>query len=114
MEIETIQREKVTILKISGDIVMESGPEFLGDLNDAINQRPGDIALNLADVNFIDSSGVGTLIKGYQRVRNLGSEMYIFGLNDVLKKVFVLTQVNTFLIILSEEEFNKKFPLEES
>ena len=73
----------VTILDVHGRIVL--GQE-IGDLRDAVRgliaQDKKKIILNLAGVDYIDSSGVGELVSSFTTVRNAGGELKLLNLSQ--------------------------------
>ncbi len=73
----------------------------LGDWIDAGNRR---IVLNLSEVDFIDSSGLGAIISGLKRIGNDGS-LVICGVRETVMSLFRLTRMDrVFNIFPSEEE----------
>ena len=88
---------EATILDISGRLTLG---EALGDLRDSIREAAaGDrkhILLNLADVSYIDSSGLGQLIGSYASVTDRGGQMKLLNLQ---KKVHDLLQITKLLTI---------------
>ena len=93
-----------TILDMSGRITLGEG---LGDLRDSIREAlSGDrknIILNLADVSYIDSSGLGQLIGSYATVTDRGGKMKLVNLQ---KKVSDLMQITKLLTVF--ETYNSE------
>ena len=90
MQISTRQLGEVTVVDISGRITLGEGNvmlrEIVRDLADKGNKR---IVLNLADVGYVDSSGLGELVKAHTTIRNKGGELKLANLN---KRVHDLLQ----------------------
>ena len=103
----TINRREVahvTILDIEGRIVL--GDE-IGDLRDAvralIQQDKKKIILNLAGVDYIDSSGVGELVSSFTTVRNSGGELKLLNLTPKVQDVLHVTKLYTVFDIKDDE-----------
>jgi anti-sigma B factor antagonist len=103
----TIDRREVshvTILDIEGRIVL--GDE-IGDLRDAIHdlikQDKKKIILNLAGVDYIDSSGVGELVGCFTTVRNSGGELKLLNLTQKVQDVLHVTKLYTVFDIKDDE-----------
>ena len=76
MQTSTRQLDGVTILDISGRITLGEGNVVLREIvRDLVDQGNKRILLNLGEVQYIDSSGVGELVKTHTTVRNQGGEL---------------------------------------
>ena len=97
LKITVRETANATILDLSGRITLGEG---LSDLRDSIREAlTGDrkhIVLNLADVSYIDSSGLGQLIGSYATVADRGGHMKLVNLQ---KKVSDLMQITKLLTV---------------
>ncbi len=104
MTITTREVSHVTIVDISGRITL--GDET-GNLRDTIrrliDQGKKKIVLNLAKVNYIDSSGVGELVSSYTTVRNAGGELKLLALTKKVQDVLYITKLYTVFDIKDDE-----------
>jgi anti-sigma B factor antagonist len=104
LSIDTREVGTVTILDIHGRIVL--GPE-IGALRDAVHalvaQGKKKIILNLADVDYIDSSGVGELVGCFTTVRNSGGELKLLNLSQKVRDVLHVTKLYTVFDIKDDE-----------
>lgn len=95
-----------TILDINGRIVL--GDE-IGDLRTAVRNLIAEgkkkIILNLAAVDYIDSSGVGELVGSFTTVRNAGGELKLLNLTQKVHDVLHVTKLYTVFDI-KDDEFN--------
>jgi anti-sigma B factor antagonist len=94
----------VSILDIDGRIVL--GQE-IGDLRDAVRglvaQGKKKVLLNLAKVDYIDSSGVGELVGSFTTVRNAGGELKLLNLTQKVHDVLNVTKLYTVFDIKDDE-----------
>ena len=81
MKIETRTVGDVTILDCSGKITLGEGTMAVRNtVRDILKSNGKKIILNLADVNYIDSSGIGELVSTYTTVTNSGGQLILFNL----------------------------------
>src|SRR5260370_15650027 len=104
MTIPTPEVSHVTIVDINGRIPL--GDET-GKLRDTIHQLIAEgkkkIVLNLAQVDYIDSSGVGELVSSYTTVRNNGGELKLLSLTKKVQDVLNVTKLYTVFDIKDDE-----------
>jgi anti-sigma B factor antagonist len=104
MTITTREVSHVTIVDINGRITL--GDET-GKLRDTIHQLIAagkkKIVLNLAEVDYIDSSGVGELVGSFTTVRNSGGELKLLNLTKKVHDVLYVTKLYTVFDIKDDE-----------
>ena len=104
LRIEPREVAHVTVLDVKGRIVL--GDE-IGDLRDAVRGLVAEgkkkIILNLADVDYIDSSGVGELVGCFTTVRNAGGELKLLKLSQKVQDVLYVTKLYTVFDIREDE-----------
>jgi anti-sigma B factor antagonist len=104
MTISTREVSHVTIVDINGRITL--GDET-GQLRDTvrrlITQGKKKIVLNLAHVDYIDSSGVGELVSSFTTVRNAGGELKLLALTKKVQDVLYVTKLYTVFDIKDDE-----------
>ena len=100
----TRQLEDVTIVNLSGEIKLADGARVLRDIvKGLLSKGEKKILLNLADVSYIDSSGVGELVGAFTSVRNQGGEMKLLRLTKKVKDVLVITKLLTVFDVKDDE-----------
>lgn len=104
LHIGTREVSHVTIVDVRGRIVL--GDE-IGELRSAVHRLIDEgkkkIILNLADVDYIDSSGVGELVGCYTTVRNAGGELKLLNLTQKVHDVLQVTKLYTVFDIRDDE-----------
>jgi anti-sigma B factor antagonist len=97
LKISIRETEHAAILDLSGRVTLGEG---LGDLRDSIREALSgehkNILLNLANVSYIDSSGLGQLIGSYATITDRGGQMKLLNLQ---KKVVDLLQITKLLTV---------------
>ena len=104
LQIDTREVDHVTILDISGRIVLGDEIHDLREaVRDLIKQDKKKIILNLANVDYIDSSGVGELVGSFTAVRNAGGELKLLNLTQKVHDVLYVTKLYTVFDIRDDE-----------
>lgn len=110
MEIKRLLRPSALVIELTGKLEIGQAQNFETSFAEMAKGHPGIVALDLSKVEYIDSSGIGSLVKSLTVTRNLGGDLVLFGLNATIQQVFTLAKLNTFFRILTREEFNFKYP----
>jgi len=101
MQIEERAVGDVVVLDLKGKITLGEGDELLKDkVNSLVNQGQKKIVLNLADVPYIDSAGLGEVVRTYTTVSWQGGSLKLLNLTkritDLLSITKLLTVFETF------------------
>ena len=104
LSISTRQLDGVTILDLSGRITLGEGSVQLRDaIRDLIGKGQKKILLNLGDVNYIDSSGLGEMVSAYTTARNQGATLKLLKLTKKVHDLLQLTKLYTVFDIGDDE-----------
>jgi anti-sigma B factor antagonist len=104
MKVTTRQVNEVTIVDLSGQIKLGEGSSVLRDtVKDLLGKGRKKILLNLGDINYIDSSGIGELVSAYTSVRNQGGELKLLRLTKKVHDLLQITKLYTVFHILDDE-----------
>ena len=96
--------DHVTVVDISGRIVLGDEIGALRDtVRDLVSQGKKRIILNLANVDYIDSSGVGELVGSFTSVRNGGGELKLLNLTPKVNDILNVTKLYTVFDIKDDE-----------
>ncbi|MEO8725201.1 MAG: STAS domain-containing protein [Acidobacteriaceae bacterium] len=101
---QTRQMEGVTILDLSGRITLGEGSVVLREqIRDLLAKGQKKILLNLADVTYIDSSGIGELVSAFTAVKNQGGELKLLKLTKKVHDLLQITKLYTVFDIKDDE-----------
>ncbi len=104
MKASTRQVDGVTIVDLSGRITLGEGSVVLRDtIRDVVGQGHKKILLNLGDVTYIDSSGIGELVSAFTTVRNQGGELKLLNLTKKVHDLLQITKLYTVFDIKDDE-----------
>jgi anti-sigma B factor antagonist len=94
----------VTVIDVSGRITLGEGSSALRDsLRDLVAKGHKKILMNLGDVSYIDSSGIGELVSGYTSVSNSGGNLKLLGLTKRVKDLLQITKLYTVFEVHDDE-----------
>lgn len=101
---------KILKLNFSGDLIGENnGPELVELANDVISKGTTYCLLDISDVRYINSSGIGVLITLLTKFRNKSGDLYLVNPSEHVNKLLIMTKLQAiFNIAASEEEVLKK------
>ncbi len=106
MKATTRQVDSVTVVDLSGRITLGEGCTRLRELiRDLLAKGQKSVLLNVADVTYIDSSGIGELVSGFTAVSNHGGQLKLLNLT---KKVHDLLQITKLLTVFDVHEDEAK------
>ncbi|HEU5400500.1 MAG TPA: STAS domain-containing protein [Terriglobales bacterium] len=104
MKASTRQVDGVTIIDLSGRITLGEGSVVLRDtIRNSVGQGVKKILLNLGDVTYIDSSGIGELVSAYTSVRNQGGELKLLNLTKKVHDLLQITKLYTVFDVKDDE-----------
>src|SRR6202041_1422404 len=104
MKVTTRAGAGVAILDLSGRITLGGGRVELRDaIRDLIAQGQKNILLNLSEVNYIDSSGIGELVSAFTTVKNQGGELKLLHLTKKVHDLLQITKLYTVFDVKDDE-----------
>ena len=94
----------VTVVDIGGRITLGDGSAMLRrKIRELLEEKRNHILLNLADVDYIDSSGIGELVSGYTAVKSRGGELKLLHLTKKVHDLIQITKLYTVFDVHSDE-----------
>ncbi len=113
LQIETREKEGILILDVKGSLTV--GPavaELREKLHANLAQSRKNVILNLSQVDFIDSTGLGALVMCFTALRRSGGRLVLLNLNRRHLELLVLTKLSTVFDIFDDEQqaVNSFFP----
>jgi anti-sigma B factor antagonist len=92
------------ILRLSGDLIgEESGSSVLEVVNNAIQQKAMICVVDISNLRYINSSGIGVLITILTKFRNKGGEVFLMKPSETVQKLLVITKLNAIFQIVQSE-----------
>jgi len=85
------ERDGWTVVRVHGDVDVASAPTLREHLVRTVTDGHHQVILDLDDVHFIDSTGLGLVIGMLRRTRSLGGDLRLVSTREMLARVFEIT-----------------------
>jgi anti-sigma B factor antagonist len=104
------KKSSAHVLYLQGDLIGdEIGPKLVELVTDAINDHIMHFVIDLNEVRYISSSGIGVLITMLTKMRNVGGEVYLTSPSEHVSKLLIITKLNNiFTVFDSVDEAAQK------
>ena len=93
IELELLSDE--TVISVAGDVDLYTSPELRNAILNAIPKAAGRVAVNLSGVNYIDSSGVATLVEGLRSARKNDKAFVLVAPSPAVSQVLELAKLDS-------------------
>jgi anti-sigma B factor antagonist len=94
-----------SVVHVTGDVDLHSSPALRDTILDLFQKRGQDrVIVNMANVPYVDSSGIASLVEGLQEARKRNARFVLVGLNEGPRHVLELTRLLTVFEIAATEE----------
>jgi len=104
MMVNTRKIDGVSIVDLSGKITIGEGTIVLKDaVRNLLQRNEKKILLNLADVSYIDSSGIGELVSSFTTVGNQGGKLKLLNLTKKVHDLLSITKLLTVFEVFDDE-----------
>jgi len=113
LEISRREKEGITLLDMNGPLTMgEAATSLRETLRGLVAEGRGNVVLNLAKVDYIDSTGLGAMMMCYTALRRESGRLVLLNLNRRHVELLVLTKLSTIFEMFDDEQqaINSFFP----
>ncbi len=104
MKITKTTQQDVVICRINGDIDINSSPDIRKTFAELTASYQKKIVINLAEVSYIDSSGLATLVEMLKKIKSYGGRLRLSNLADKVKGLFEITKLEKIFEIYDTAE----------
>jgi anti-sigma B factor antagonist len=101
MQIATTPGSDRYVITVSGEVDLATSPELDAAIIAAIESGTSSVAIDLTDVSFMDSSGLGVIVRGLKRCREAEIDLDLVITNERVLKVFGITGLDQVIPIHS-------------
>jgi anti-sigma B factor antagonist len=104
VKLTTRQVGEVTVVDAAGRITLGEGASTFRDtLRDLASNGKKKLLLNLGEVSYIDSSGIGEMVSGFTTVTNAGGQVKLLNLTKRVKDLLQITKLYTVFEVFEDE-----------
>ncbi|MDP8299663.1 MAG: STAS domain-containing protein [Candidatus Tantalella remota] len=104
MQINMEDMNGVTIVRMNGDIDINSAPDVKKSFDTTVSEKKDKVVINLKEVGYVDSSGLATLVEILKNLRSYGGKLKLTNLSAKVKGLFEITKLDKLFDIVPEEE----------
>lgn len=96
---KTTQQEKdgAIIIKLAGDLDLAAAPEFRSGLEDVVNRPDVTLVLDVEDLTYIDSTGIGIIVSVVKVRDELNAPFIVRNIPAGIRRLFDMTGISRFL-----------------
>ncbi len=106
MQITKRVKGEYVIFSISGDLDMNNVKFAKEIFNNEVNKGTKYVAIDMKELSYIDSSGIGSFIGLMSKLRNVGGQVILLNMSPEIERIFSITKLLAFFkVYKSEEEF---------
>jgi anti-sigma B factor antagonist len=92
------------VVRLTGEIDLHQSPDFHQALVSECDLKPARLVIEMSGVDYIDSSGVGSLVEIYRRVKKSGGKLILVAPGPRVASVLEITKLDKFFTIAASEE----------
>ena len=108
MSFKIVQRGDISVVKLTGEVDASNAMDLRKSLQRLIDSSHTKILVDLKDVNYIDSTGLGILVMAYKLARGRNGSIKFSNVSPHISKLFELTNVNKLFEIYQSVEVAEK------
>ena len=104
MDIRLEDREGILVIHPMGELTSQTAPNLRAIFEQHITPASPSVVLDVHDVRYMDSAGLGSLISGLHRSREYAGQFLVCGLQDDVKNIFALTKMDSLFKIFADAD----------
>lgn len=105
MKIEKRKKGDVVILDLKGKILIGEGIDVLRDsINNTVKENETRVLLNFSEVPYLDSTGLGEVVRSYTSIKKAGGTVKIVNLTNKVKDLLSVTKLLTVFDTFEDED----------
>ena len=102
MDLSIHHHDNHAVVSVSGEVDLSTSSQLDEAVVDAIQQDTNHLTIDLANVSFLDSSGLGVIVKALKRSNEASIKFDVVASNERVLKVFAITGLDTVISIYSD------------
>jgi len=98
------EKNNILVVDVKGDLDARVAADLKEGINDKIENGNNWLLVNLSEVPYMDSAGLGVLVSGLKNTNRKNGDLRVYGLQPDVKNIFELTRLNKVFQIFDNEE----------
>lgn len=104
MPLKVEMKNGLAVCYVEGEIDINTSPSVKKQFDKLISEKTPKIIVNLANVNYVDSSGLATLVEILKNMRSYGGKLKLSNMSAKIKSLFEITKLEKLFDIVANEE----------
>jgi len=104
MQLEHTADQNILVIQLPKRILMVDARQIKKSLQSFLDQKQPMLALDMHELEFIDSSGLAVLVNCLQTCRRKSGDVCLFGMKDTVRALFELTRLHTVFPIVDHRQ----------
>ena len=104
MSLQVSRQGDVVVIEVDGQLIVGNRQDLKQKVLDALEKGGRKFVIDFTRTGYIDSSGLGVLVSLSKKIRELGGDLRLAGLNEDLQTLFELTKLDTLFSITRTPE----------
>ncbi|TVQ62621.1 MAG: anti-sigma factor antagonist [Phycisphaerales bacterium] len=100
MEVQSERTGETAVIRPLGDVDMSGSPELRASIRAAQNEGPRRVVVDLAEVAYMDSSGLATLVEAMKNAKASGSELILASMGEKVRAIFEIARLDAYFRIV--------------
>jgi stage II sporulation protein AA (anti-sigma F factor antagonist) len=102
-------KHNVLLIRLSGELDHHTAETLRTKVTAVLDEKPiRHIVLNLENLSFMDSSGLGVILGRYKQIKNMGGEMIVCSISPSVKRLFDMSGLFKIVRLETDEDFALK------
>lgn len=111
MQIKLKSSNQVSLFELEGSLDIYTSLDLKASLEENVKAKGTTVILDMEKLTYIDSSGIGIVIKALNYVQGLSGKLIVANLKPPIEKVFRVSGLISYFEILNGEELKKRYPM---
>ncbi|MBF0494748.1 MAG: STAS domain-containing protein [Candidatus Omnitrophica bacterium] len=103
MQIDMREEADITVCRIKGDVDINSSPNVRKFFENIIKEKKKKVVVDFSEVNYVDSSGLATLVEILKKMRVYGGKLKMANLSERVLGLFEITKLDKLFDIVNGE-----------
>lgn len=104
IQVNSEQHDGVVIVQPIGDIDLSRSPHLRQQLRESLGEADERLVIDLSEVQYMDSSGVATLVETMQACRKAGKKLVLCDLQDRVRSIFEIARLDMVFTIVTDRD----------
>lgn len=110
MEINIDKKENHILFRLEGSLDIYTSLDLKSALEEHVKSNTPDVVIDMEKLTYIDSSGIGILIKALNYVQGINGRLCVANLKPAIEKVFKVSGLTSYFEILNRKEYEERYP----